>query len=80
MAQNVELRNETCSRRKESQLQKVSANKPLEHFTEYEKQRALLRKLTPKKRRYVWEIIFKSLEWDITGMLRLGFKVSGTTS
>jgi hypothetical protein len=47
----------------------------VEHFIEYKKQQAIIRKMTRKQRRDDWEKFVKSLERDITGTQRLGFKI-----
>jgi hypothetical protein len=60
---------------KKASFQKYLQNKTVEHFTEYKKQRAIVRTMT-QKQRGDWEKFVKSLERDITGMQqRRGFKI-----
>jgi hypothetical protein len=47
----------------------------VEHFIGYKKQRAIVRKMTRQQRRDDWQKFVKSLERDIIGNQRLGFKI-----
>lgn len=48
--------------------------KQIQHYTEYKKLRAKVRKLTRKYRREDWDKFVKSIECNITGPQRRGFK------
>ena len=41
-------------------------NKRVEHYIEYKKQRAVVRKMTRRQRREIWDKVAKILERDIT--------------
>jgi hypothetical protein len=60
---------------KKTSCRKYLQNKTVQHFIEYKKQRAIVRKMTRKQRRDNWEKFVKSLERDITGTQGLGFKM-----
>ena len=47
----------------------------MERYTEYKKHRAIVRKMTRKQRREDWDKFVKTLERDITGTQRRGFKI-----
>jgi len=47
----------------------------VEHYIEYTKHRAILRKITRRQRRDDWDKFVKTLERDITGTQRRGFKM-----
>jgi len=47
----------------------------VEHYIEYTKHRAILRKITRRQRTDDWDKFVKTLEWDITGTQRRGFKM-----
>jgi len=47
----------------------------VERYTEYKKHRAIVRKMTRKQRREDWDKFVKTLERDITGTQRRGFKI-----
>ena len=47
----------------------------MEHYIEYKKNRAIIRKMTRRQRRDDWEKFVKTLERDITGPQRRGFKI-----
>ena len=50
-------------------------NKTVEHCIEYKKHRAIVRKMTRRQRREDWDKFIKTLERDITGTQRRGFKI-----
>jgi hypothetical protein len=52
---------------KKTSFRKYLHDKTAEHFIEYKKQRAMVRKVTRKQQREDWEKFVKSLERDITG-------------
>jgi len=60
---------------KKASYRKYLQNKTVEYYTEYKKHRAIVRKMTRKQRRDDWDKFFKTLERDITGAQRRGFKV-----
>ena len=47
----------------------------MEHFIEYEKHRAIVRKMTRRQRREDWDKFVKTVERDITGTQRRGCKI-----
>jgi len=47
----------------------------VEHYIEYKKHRAIIRKMTRSQRREDWDKYVKTLERDITGTQRRGFKI-----
>jgi hypothetical protein len=47
----------------------------VEHYIEYKKHRAVIRKMTRRQRREDWDKFVKTLERDITGTQRRGFKI-----
>ena len=60
---------------KKASYRKYLQNNTMEHYTEYKKHRAIVRKMTRKQRRDDWDIFLKTLERDITGTQRRGFKI-----
>jgi hypothetical protein len=72
----MERRNKTGNRRKESYLQKVftKQNSTALHRIK-KKHRAIVRKMTRRQRREDWDKFVKTLERDITGTPRRGFKI-----
>ena len=54
---------------------KYLQNDTVEDCIEYKKHRAIVRKMTRKQRRDDWDKFVKTLERDITGTQRRGFKV-----
>jgi hypothetical protein len=60
---------------KKTSFRKHLQDKTVEHYIEYKKQQAVVRKMTRKQQRDDWEKFIKSLERDITGTQRLGFKI-----
>ena len=54
---------------------KYLQNKTVEHYTEYKKHRALVRKMTGRQSRDDWDKFVKTLEREITGTQRRGFKI-----
>ena len=47
----------------------------MEQYIEYEKHRAIVRKMTRRQRRDDWDKFVKTLERDITRKQRRGFKI-----
>ena len=47
----------------------------MEHYIEYKRHRAIVRKMTQRQRRDDWDKFVKTLERDITGTQRRGFKI-----
>jgi hypothetical protein len=47
----------------------------VEHYIEYKRHRAIVRKMTGRKRRNDWDKFIKTLERDITGTQTRGFKI-----
>jgi len=47
----------------------------VEHYTEYKRHPTIVRKMTRKQRRDDWDKFVKTLERDITGTQRRGFKI-----
>ena len=47
----------------------------MKHYTEYKRHRAIVRKMTRRQRRDDWDKFAKTLETDITGTQRRGFKI-----
>ena len=47
----------------------------MEHYIEYKKHRAIVRKITRKQRRDDWDKFDKTLERDIKGTQRRGFNI-----
>jgi len=60
---------------KKASYREYLQNKTVEHYTEYKKHRAIVRKMTRKQRRDDWDKFVKTLERDITGTQRQGFKI-----
>ena len=60
---------------KKASYRKYLQNKTVEHYTEYKKHRAIVRKMTRKQRRNDWDKFVKTLERDTTGTQRRGFKI-----
>jgi len=55
---------------KKASYRKYLQNKTVEHYTEYKKHRAIVRKMTRRQRRDDWDKFIKTLERDITGTQR----------
>ena len=53
---------------------KYFQNKTVEHYIEHKRHRAIVRKMTRGPRREDWDKFVKTLERDITGTQRRGFK------
>jgi len=60
---------------KKASYRKYLQNKTVEQYIEYKKHRAIVRKMTRKQRRDDWDTFVKTLERDITGTRRRGFKI-----
>jgi hypothetical protein len=60
---------------KKASYRKYLQNKTVEHYIEYKKHRAILRKMTQRQRRDDWDKFVKTLERDITGTQRQGFEI-----
>ena len=60
---------------KKASYRKYLQNKTMEHYIEYKKHRAIVRKITRNQRRDDWDKFVKTLERDITGTQRRGFKI-----
>ena len=71
MASNMELAIEE----KKASYRKYLQNKTVEHYIEYKKHREIVRKMTRSQRRDDWDKFVKTLERDITGTQRRGFKI-----
>ena len=54
---------------------KYLQNKTGEHYTEYKKHHAIVRKMTRRQRRNDWDRFVKTLKSDITGTRRRSFKI-----
>ena len=60
---------------KKASYRKYLQHKTVEHYIEYERHRAIVRKTTRGQRREDWDKFVKTLERDITGTQRRGFKI-----
>jgi len=60
---------------KKASYRKYLQNKTVEQYIEYKKHRAIVRKMTRRQRRDDWDKFVKTLEMDITGTQRRGFKI-----
>ena len=60
---------------KKASYRKYLQNKTVEHYIEYKRHRAIVRKMTRGQRREDWDKFVKTLERDITGTQRRGFKI-----
>jgi len=60
---------------KKASYRKYLQNKTVEHYIEYKKHREIVRKMTRSQRRDDWDKFVKTLERDITGTQRRGFKI-----
>jgi 16S rRNA C1402 (ribose-2'-O) methylase RsmI len=60
---------------KKASYRKYLQNKTVQHYIEYKKHREIVRKLTRRQRREDWDKFVKTLERDITGTQRRGFKI-----
>jgi len=60
---------------KKASYRKYLQNKTVAHYIEYKKHQAKVRKMTQRQRRDDWDKFFKTLERDITGIQRRGFKI-----
>ena len=55
---------------KKASYRKYLQNKTVEHYREYKKHRAIVKKMTRRQRRDDWDKFVKTLERDITGTQR----------
>jgi hypothetical protein len=60
---------------KKASYRKYLQNKTGEHYTEYRKHRAIVRKRTRRQGRDDWDKFIKTLESEITGTRRRSFKI-----
>jgi len=60
---------------KKSSYRKYLQHKTVKHYIEYKRHRAIVRKMTRRQRREDWDKFVKTLERDITGTQRRGFKI-----
>ena len=56
--------------KKKASYRKYLQNKIVEHYIEYKRHGAIVRKVTRRQRRDDWDKFFKTLERDITGTQR----------
>jgi hypothetical protein len=61
--------------KKKASYRKCLQNKTVEQYRENKKHRAIVRKMTRRQRRDDWDKFVKTLERDITGTQRRGFKI-----
>ena len=60
---------------KKASYKKYLQNKTVDYYIEYKRHRTIVRKMTRKQRRDDWDKFVKTLERDITGTQRRGFKM-----
>jgi len=60
---------------KKASCRKYLQNKTEYYYIEYKRNRAIVRKMTRSQRRDDWDKFVKTLERDITGTQRRGFKI-----
>ena len=60
---------------KKASYRKYLQRKTVEHYIEYKRHRAIVRKMTRRQRRDDWDKFVKTLERDITGTQRRSFKI-----
>ena len=70
---NVEIQG--AIEEKNTSYRKYLQNKTVDYYLEYKRHRAIVRKVTQMQRRDDWDKFVKTLERDITGTQRRGFKI-----
>jgi len=60
---------------KKASYRKYLQNKTMDYYIEYKRHGAIVRKMTQGQRRDDWEKFVKTLERDVTGTQRRGFKI-----
>ena len=70
--QNEEIQREI--EEKKASYRKYLQNKTVDYYIEYKRHRAIVRKMTRIQRRDDWDKFLKTLERDVTGTQRRGFK------
>jgi len=60
---------------KKATYRKYLQNKTVDYYIEHKRHRAIVRKMTRNQRRDDWDKFVKTLERDITGTQRRGFKI-----
>jgi hypothetical protein len=60
---------------RKASYRKYLQNKTVDYYIDYKRHRAIVRKMTRRQRRDDWDKFVKTLERDITGTQRRGFKI-----